>query len=124
VPALGPRTAVLIAAAVFGALHADPVHSFAAFVLGLYLGAVVELTRSLRVSILCHITNNLVWVLTAAYGVAMESAGPGAVVGLALCGAFAGALGLGVAFRGRRLRGRVATHREPVTKAEEHEQQG
>jgi len=123
VPSLGPRAAVLIAAAVFGALHADPVHSSAAFVLGLYLGAVVELTRSLRVSILCHISNNLVWVLTAAYGVTLEPVGSGVQVALALCGASAGALGLAVAFRGRRLR-RVATHREPVAKAEEDPQQG
>jgi membrane protease YdiL (CAAX protease family) len=121
VPYLGPRAAVLIAAAVFGALHADRVHSFAAFVLGLYLGAVVELTRSLRVSILCHLANNLVWVMTAAYIAApLRAAGsPGGQVAVLVCGACAGVLGLGVALRGRRLRSRVAAHREPVTEAEE-----
>ncbi|HTF35424.1 MAG TPA: type II CAAX endopeptidase family protein [Myxococcota bacterium] len=125
VPLLGPQAAVLIAAAVFGALHADRVHSAAAFVLGLYLGAAVELTQSLRVSILCHITNNLVWVMTAAYGSSWLKAGgsPRTQVALGLCGAFAGALGLGVAFRGRRLRGRVAAHRKPVTGVEEEPQQ-
>jgi len=125
VPYLGPRTAVVIAAAVFGALHADRVHSAAAFVLGLYLGAAMELTRSLRISILCHITNNLAWVMTAAYGSSPLTAGgsPGAQVALGLCGAFTGALGLCVAFRGRRLRRPVAAQREPVTETEKEPQQ-
>jgi membrane protease YdiL (CAAX protease family) len=124
VPALGPRAAVLVAAAVFGALHADRVHSAAAFVLGLYLGAALELTQSLRISILCHTTNNLVWLLTAAYGSSSLKAGgsPRTQVALGLGGAFAAVLGLCVAFRGRRLR-RVAAHREPMTEAEEEPQQ-
>ncbi|HBZ68288.1 MAG TPA: hypothetical protein DEP35_00410 [Deltaproteobacteria bacterium] len=124
VPSLGPRAAVLIAAAAFGALHADRVHSAAAFVLGLYLGAVVELTQSLRISILCHITNNLLWVWTAAYAASLPAGkSPAAQVALGLCGAAAGALGLCVAFRGRSLRRRVAAHRKPVTEAEEDPQQ-
>lgn len=124
VPYLGPRTAVVIAAAVFGALHADRVHSAAAFVLGLYLGAAVELTRSLRISIVSHITNNLVWVWTAAYSSSFLRVGgsPGVHVALGLFGACAGALGLCVAFRGRRLR-RVAAHREPVAEAQEDPQE-
>jgi membrane protease YdiL (CAAX protease family) len=125
VPSLGPRTSVVIAAAVFGALHADRVHSAAAFLLGLYLGATVELTQSLRVSMLCHITNNLVWVMTAAYGPSSLKAGgsPGRQVALGLCGALASGLGLCVAFRGRRLRRGVAAHREPVTETEEEPEQ-
>jgi membrane protease YdiL (CAAX protease family) len=125
VPSLGPQTSVVIAAAVFGALHADRVHSAAAFLLGLYLGAAVELTQSLRISILCHITNNLVWVVTAAYGLsALKAAGsPGRQVALGLCGAFASALGLCVAFRGRRFRRGMAAHREPVTETEKEPQQ-
>ncbi len=125
VPFLGPQTSVVIAAAAFGVLHADRVHSAAAFVLGLYLGAAVQLTQSLRISILCHITNNLVWVLTAAYGASplKAAASPGRQVTLGLCGAFAGALGLGVAFRGRRLRRGMATQREPVTGIEKEPQQ-
>ena len=125
VPFLGPQTSVVIAAAAFGVLHADRVHSAAAFVLGLYLGAAVQLTQSLRISILCHITNNLVWVLTAAYSASplKAAASPGRQVTLGLCGAFAGALGLGVGFRGRRLRRGMAAQREPVTETEKEPQQ-
>jgi membrane protease YdiL (CAAX protease family) len=126
-PYLGSAIAVVIAAAVFGALHADPVHSAAAFVLGLYLGAAVELTQSLRTSILCHITNNLVWLASAGWGSSLReaiAASPATQIVLGVCGALAGVLGLGVAFRRRRLRRGVATHREAVTEPEEHEQQG
>ena len=125
VPLLGPQASVVIAAAAFGALHADRVHSAAAFLLGLYLGAAVELTQSLRISILCHIANNLLWVLTAAYSASplKAAASPGRQVALGLCGALAGALGLGVAFRGRRLRRRMAAHGEPVTETEKEPQQ-
>jgi membrane protease YdiL (CAAX protease family) len=124
VPYLGTGPAVVIAAAVFGALHADRVHSTAAFVLGLYLGAAVELTQSLRVSMLCHIANNLLWVTTAASASTWLRAGssPRRLVALGLCGAGASALGLCVAFRGRRLR-RMATHRQPVTKTEKDPEQ-
>jgi len=124
-PSVGPRTAVVIAAAIFGALHADRVHSSAAFVLGLYLGAAMELTQSLRIPILCHITNNLVWVTIAASGAAsLKAAGrPGTQLALALGGACAGALGLGVALRARRLPRRVPAHRQPVTEAEKDPQQ-
>jgi membrane protease YdiL (CAAX protease family) len=65
-PLLGPARAVVLAALVFGALHADPIHGASAAVLGLYLGTVVVLTGSLRAAILCHAVNNLVAVTTAA----------------------------------------------------------
>jgi len=126
-PHLGSGVAVVIAAAVFGALHADPVHSTAAFVLGLYLGAAVELTQSLRTSILCHITNNLVWLASAGWGSSVReaiAASPGTQIALGVCGALASVLGLGVAFRRRPFRRGVATHREAVTEPQEHEQQG
>lgn len=66
--------AVALSAACFGLVHLDPVQSPAAFVLGLYLGAAVQLGGSLWVAILCHALNNTLSVLTPAYRV--ETSGP------------------------------------------------
>ena len=60
---LGAARAVLLSATAFGAIHLDPVHSPTAFVLGLYLGAVVELGGGLRGSIFCHALNNTLAVI-------------------------------------------------------------
>jgi membrane protease YdiL (CAAX protease family) len=57
-PRLGVKLAVAISAALFALIHLDPVQSPAAFVLGVYLGAVVELGGGLWVAILCHAVNN------------------------------------------------------------------
>lgn len=57
-PRLGVRLAIGISAALFALIHLDPVQSPAAFVLGVYLGAVVELGGGLWVAILCHAVNN------------------------------------------------------------------
>jgi membrane protease YdiL (CAAX protease family) len=62
----GPMPAILLASAFFGALHMDPIHSAFAAILGLYLGAIAYLARSVRASIGCHIANNTAAVLGAA----------------------------------------------------------
>jgi membrane protease YdiL (CAAX protease family) len=54
--------AVVVAAAFFGLVHLDPVHSPAAFVLGLYLGTVGVVAGNVWAPILCHATNNLLGV--------------------------------------------------------------
>ncbi len=103
-PILGARWAIVLGATVFGLLHADPVHSPAAFALGLYLGAVVDATGGLRVAILCHIVNNLIAVLSATLGAgdpAVAPLGPGVRAGFGALGALAGAGALAVAYRRR-----------------------
>lgn len=85
---LGAALAVALSAACFGLIHLDPVQSPAAFALGLYLGAAVQLGGSLWVAILCHAVNNTLSVLTPAYRV--ETSGPelaAAVAGLLATGA-------------------------------------
>jgi membrane protease YdiL (CAAX protease family) len=78
---LGAAGAVLVSAVAFGAIHLDPVHSPSAFVLGLYLGAVVELGGGLRGAMLCHALNNVLAVIgptaveTLPGGAALSSAG-------------------------------------------------
>ena len=68
-PRWGARAAVVTSAALFGLLHGEVVHAVGAFFLGLYLGAVVALSGSLRPAVLCHVVNNLVATLGAAWGV-------------------------------------------------------
>ena len=63
---LGALWGVLLAAAVFGLAHFDPIHSSLAFVLGVYLGVVTQLTGSIRTAILCHAVNNTLGVLAPA----------------------------------------------------------
>jgi len=73
----GAARAVFASSLLFGLLHGEPVHAAGAFLLGLYLGAVVTLSGSIRPAILCHVTNNAVATLGVALG--RESAA-GAVV--------------------------------------------
>lgn len=85
---LGTLAAVAFSAACFGLIHFDPVQSPAAFVLGLYLGAAVQLGGSLWIAIACHGVNNTLSVLTPAYRI--ETGGPQlalAVAALFLAGA-------------------------------------
>lgn len=65
----GPR-AIVVTAACFGVLHVDPngVHMALAFVMGLYLGFVVERTGSTLPAIVCHVVNNAVYTLQTALG--------------------------------------------------------
>ena len=65
-PRCGPIPAILLASLFFGALHVDPIHSALAAILGLYLGAIAYLARSVRASMGCHVANNTAAVLGAA----------------------------------------------------------
>jgi membrane protease YdiL (CAAX protease family) len=71
-PRLGVAAAIALSAAAFGAIHADPVQSPAAFVLGLYLGIVVEIGGALPIAILCHLVNNTLAVMGASAGGQLE----------------------------------------------------
>jgi len=66
VPRIGARGGVVLAAAIFGLAHFDPVHSSLAFLLGAYLGVVTQLAGSIRTAILCHVVNNTLGVLAPA----------------------------------------------------------
>jgi membrane protease YdiL (CAAX protease family) len=87
----GPIAAILLASLFFGALHLDPTHSAFAAVLGLYLGAIAYLARSVRASMGCHIANNAAAVLGAAIA---PRAGPMPTSSLVIAAAFSlGVLG-------------------------------
>ena len=97
-PVIGRGGAVILGAALFGALHIDPVHAVLAGLLGLYLGAAALIAGSVRTAILCHTANNLVAVSLGAGW--PESPAPGAA-GIALGLTLAAACSWG-AHRGRR----------------------
>lgn len=65
--------AVVCSAAVFGALHWDPVHGPLAFLLGLYLGAAALLSGEVWTPIACHMANN---TLAVAAGLWLSAAPP------------------------------------------------
>jgi len=82
---IGAPGAVVAASAIFAAFHGDWVHSAGAFLLGLYLGAVTQIGRSVRPAIGCHLLNNgaaLVGVVLPLH--ALLPAGVLALVGPAL----------------------------------------
>jgi membrane protease YdiL (CAAX protease family) len=97
-PVLGPTAAIALAAAAFGVAHADWTQGSAAFVLGLYLGALVHAGGSVRPAIVAHGVNNAAAVLEAAVGLRGPTHGPAVAIAVAL--------GLGVAAAG--LHGRTA----------------
>ena len=80
----GTGAGIAMAAALFGALHAEWIHGIFAGILGLYLGTVSHLTRSVRAPILCHVVNNLAAILTAAFGLELRAGGVAGVA--ASCG--------------------------------------
>jgi len=80
-----PAIAIVLASLFFGALHMDPVYSLLATILGLYLGTIAYLARSVRASIICHAANNAAAVLGAALAPALVPAIP---LGLVAAGAF------------------------------------
>ena len=59
---LGAVVGITGAAALFGLAHADPVHSSAAFALGLFLGTLTFIAGSVGPAMLCHGLNNLLSV--------------------------------------------------------------
>jgi membrane protease YdiL (CAAX protease family) len=84
---LGNAGAVVLAALVFGALHADLVHGGFAVVLGLYLGVAAARANSIRPAIFCHTANNLLAVYFGAWWPEQSPPGPlgmGVAVALAL----------------------------------------
>jgi membrane protease YdiL (CAAX protease family) len=90
-PRCGPIPAILLASLFFGALHVDPIHSALAAILGLYLGAIAYLARSVRASMGCHVANNTAAVLGAA---AAPGIGPMPTPSLVIAAAFSlGVLG-------------------------------
>lgn len=69
---LGPGAAIPLASLAFAAIHGDPVHAVAAFVLGLYLGVVAHLAGGIRAAILCHAANNLAAVAAGAFALGRD----------------------------------------------------
>jgi membrane protease YdiL (CAAX protease family) len=63
---LGPALAIVLAAALFGALHGDLLYAASAGVLGIQLGLAAHLAGSTRAAIACHAANNLLAVAEAA----------------------------------------------------------
>jgi uncharacterized protein len=81
--------AVLATSGSFALMHADPsaVYIVLAFVLGLYLGFVAEISGSTLPAVVCHVVNNVVATLQMAFG--LEPVGRDAhlttvVIGVAL----------------------------------------
>lgn len=103
--ALGAGRAIVLSALLFGAVHLDPVHGPAAAILGLYLGSAMELSRSLRVPMLCHGVNNTLGVLFPQLGVPLVAWG---VPLAALALLTAAALGLWLPLRRLRAQRRAA----------------
>ncbi len=79
----GPLLAVVVSAAAFGVVHYDWIHGGAAFVLGLYLGTLALLSRSIWPCVLAHAGNNLMGVI------AIQSAPGAEATGVALHPAWA-----------------------------------
>ncbi|MBW2267160.1 MAG: CPBP family intramembrane metalloprotease [Deltaproteobacteria bacterium] len=73
---LGTAGAVVVAALCFGALHVDPVHGGFAVLLGLYLGVAAARADSIRAAIVCHASNNLLAVYSAAWWPELRPPGP------------------------------------------------
>lgn len=58
--------ATVTTAACFGLLHLEWRHAILAFVLGLYFGAITEMTGSALPAMVCHIVNNVLFTLLTA----------------------------------------------------------
>jgi membrane protease YdiL (CAAX protease family) len=71
---------LVLSAALFGALHLEPIHAIVAGLLGLYLGAAAHLAASIRASIACHVANNLFGVATVAWLPGSASRGTGSTL--------------------------------------------
>lgn len=80
-----PAAAVFLAALLFGLAHWDVVHSPAAFLLGLYFGALAWLAGSLWPAVLCHLANNALAVWAALYAAPAPAPPAGAPALAAAC---------------------------------------
>ena len=72
---LRPAAAVVLTSAAFGLLHLEWLHALLAFLLGLYLGWITELSGSALPAIACHVINNALFTLLTALFGAVEGAG-------------------------------------------------
>jgi membrane protease YdiL (CAAX protease family) len=81
----GPVTSVLVTSACFGVLHLEWLHAVLAFVLGCYLGFVVEQSGSALPAVVGHVVNNTVFTLATARLPLITATGPN--VWLAVAGA-------------------------------------
>jgi membrane protease YdiL (CAAX protease family) len=84
---LGPGIGIGLAAAVFGALHLEPVHAGFALLLGLYLGAVAHWAGHTWAAIACHAVNNLLAIALPALAWELPTGPVSLLLGLALAGA-------------------------------------
>lgn len=89
---------ILGAALLFGLVHVDLAHGLGAFFLGIYLGSVALLDKSLRAPIVCHVANNLLVVFAVAYAPSLQRA-PASASSAALAGTFALLILLGVKWK-------------------------
>jgi membrane protease YdiL (CAAX protease family) len=65
----GPARTVIATSVCFGLMHLEWLHGVLAFLLGLYLGFLVERSGSVLPAIVCHVVNNVVFtLLTAVFG--------------------------------------------------------
>ncbi len=67
-------SAVAIAAALFGLIHMDPVHSPSAFALGLYLGTIGAIAGNVWAPMFCHAANNSVGIAAGLSALAVPGA--------------------------------------------------
>ncbi|MGH7278763.1 MAG: lysostaphin resistance A-like protein [Candidatus Rokuibacteriota bacterium] len=71
-----PLPAVALTSLCFGLLHLEWIHAALAFVLGLYLGFLVELTGSALPAVVCHVVNNGLFTLLTALAGTVEGTTP------------------------------------------------
>lgn len=90
---IGPAAAVGLAALFFGALHMEPAYVVLASILGAYLGVITLIGGSIRISILCHATNNFAAVLAAAWVLEIDPLPGGAATLVSAFALSAAALG-------------------------------
>jgi membrane protease YdiL (CAAX protease family) len=94
-PWLGRAGALVSSAALFGLFHGEAVHAAGAFGLGLYLGAIAEVSGGIRAPMACHVLNNLAAI--GGVGLAPRERWP--LAALAACGIVWAALALYLASR-------------------------
>jgi membrane protease YdiL (CAAX protease family) len=68
----GSAVAVLVTSAAFGIFHIEPLYILVAFILGLYLGWMTEVSGSIIPAIVAHVLNNTFSVYEAAYDVSLS----------------------------------------------------
>jgi membrane protease YdiL (CAAX protease family) len=84
---------ILVAAALFGVLHLDPLQGPLAFLLGVFLGWIAERGQSIRPAMVAHGLNNAVAVVTVRW-FAQPAGNPPSVTALLASGVlFAGCVG-------------------------------